>query len=330
MPVKKPAVKKPAAKRELFKDTHPNQKDAQVKAWKQNMVTLFKKMGIKPPIEVNSLYNRNTHNVSMALARAVGLDPKKVFVDGLGPKERDQIKKAAAQKPSVATQSYRKTLKKRWDAPKVDTSTTGTLNGIDVSSAQPSTIGGAVPGQFCITKATEGTTYVNPSFTNQMSSAKHSGKLVGLYHFADGRATPQQEAQHFYNTVRPYLGQAIMVLDWEGPALAEGPSWALAFMDEFYKLSGVKPLIYGSEGNICLSSYAAVAAKYPELWVAAYPSMNPTGYNPTVPFVSVAPWKTTRIRQYSSSGRLSGYGGNLDLDVFYGNSDLWRQLAAKS
>jgi LysM repeat protein len=33
--------------------------------------------------------------------------------------------------------------------------------------------------------------------------------------------------------------------------------------------------------------------------------------------------------QYTSSGRLPGYGGNLDLDVFYGDRVAWARYAAK-
>jgi len=34
------------------------------------------------------------------------------------------------------------------------------------------------------------------------------------------------------------------------------------------------------------------------------------------------------LYQYTSSGRLPGYGGALDLNIFYGTADDWRRMAA--
>ena len=54
--------------------------------------------------------------------------------------------------------------------------------------------------------------------------------------------------------------------------------------------------------------------------------MNATGYQDK-------PWNegayTCAIRQYSSCGRLNGWGGNLDLDKFYGDKDAWNKYAEK-
>lgn len=62
------------------------------------------------------------------------------------------------------------------------------------------------------------------------------------------------------------------------------------------------------------------------LWIAQYADMNATGYQDK-------PWNegayTCAIRQYSSCGRLNGWGGNLDLDKFYGDKDAWNKYAGK-
>ena len=54
--------------------------------------------------------------------------------------------------------------------------------------------------------------------------------------------------------------------------------------------------------------------------------MNATGYQDK-------PWNegaySCAIRQYSSCGRLNGWGGNLDLDKFYGDKDAWNKYAGK-
>jgi lysozyme len=319
----------------VYEVKKPNMTGADIETWHKTVIRLFKTMGIVPPLEVNNKYTANLRDVSQALATAVGLDYKKMFEKGLGPVERHEIKHAANKKPTAEETKFRNSLKKRkgWKAvasPKpTGQSSSAVLNGYDVSSNQPAGVTASVKGDFAIVKATEGLTYVNPVFTLQFSGAKHSGKLLGLYHFGVGD-DPEHEAQHFFNTVRPYVGQALMVLDFEGPAVSHGPAWAKAFLDHFHTLSGIKCAFYGSEGIICLPSYAAVAKVYP-LWVAAYPTMNiQNGYNPGIAKVATAPWGSALIRQYSSTGRLSGYSGNLDLDVFYGNADLWRSLCKKS
>lgn len=39
------------------------------------------------------------------------------------------------------------------------------------------------------------------------------------------------------------------------------------------------------------------------------------------------PWETSAIWQYTSTGRLSGYGGNLDLNHAYMTRDGWNKYA---
>ena len=83
--------------------------------------------------------------------------------------------------------------------------------------------------------------------------------------------------------------------------------------------TGIPPIIY-----VQASRYAQVAAVANRqncgLWIAQYADMNATGYQD-------APWNEGAydcvIRQYSSSGRLPGYGGNLDLNKFYGDGSVY-------
>lgn len=201
------------------------------------------------------------------------------------------------------------------------------LNGFDVSAYQPAGVTKACPGNFAIIKATEGTSYVSDTCNAQVSGALASGKLFGLYHFADG-GNPTAEADFFVKNIQGYIGKGVLVLDMEARALtAWGASGAKTFLDRVKATTGVTPLIYGSTGNICNSSYAGVAAEYP-LWAAAYPYPAPTGYGTHTPN-NTAPWRSATIYQYSSSGRLPGYGGALDLDIAYITAAQWAQLASK-
>ena len=208
-----------------------------------------------------------------------------------------------------------------------------TLNGIDISSWQAGINLANVPADFVIVKATGGTGYTNPYFKLMANATLKTGKLLGLYHFARERGcsgTAAQEADYFVNAVGPYVGKAVLVLDWESDALFLGPTWAKQFLDRVYKKTGVRPLIYMSKYPTSSYDWSSVAPKY-KLWVAQYADMSPTGYqlNPWTDDSGYGAWDRPTIFQYSSSGSLSGYGGSLDLNIFYGKAADWKALAAK-
>lgn len=211
-----------------------------------------------------------------------------------------------------------------------------TLNGIDISGWQAGINIAKVPADFVIVKATGGKSFTNKYYRAMANATLKSGKLLGLYHFAcdAGYAgTAIQEADHFIEAARPYLGKAVLVLDWEGPALPLKPKWAKAFLDRVYDKTGVRPLIYMSKSYTRSYNWKSVAKNY-KLWVAqyAFAYQNGTGYvsNPWTDSNGYGAWKAPTIFQYSSAGRLSGYNGDLDLDIFYGKPDAWKALAAKS
>lgn len=209
-----------------------------------------------------------------------------------------------------------------------------TLNGIDIASWQYDINVPVVDADFVIVKATGGIGYTNPYFRSHADAVIRSGKLLGLYHYArekgcSGSAT--QEADFFCNAVADYVGKAVLVLDWEADALELGPSWAKKFLDRVYKRTGVRPLIYVSKSTTWYYDWSQVARKY-KLWVAQYPNYETTGYkeNPWTDNNGYGAWSAPTMFQYTSSGRISGYGGNLDLNKFYGNRSAWRKLAKKS
>lgn len=201
------------------------------------------------------------------------------------------------------------------------------MNGIDVASYQTGIDFGRVPCDFAIIKATEGTGYVNPACNAQYSSAKGAGKLLGLYHYATG-AGAVAEANYFIDNIRNYVGQALLAIDWEqgGNGAWGNMAYLKQLCQQVINRTGVRPLIY-----VQASEYAPVSAVARELnlglWVAQYGSMDPTGYQ-------AEPWNSgaydCAIRQYSSNGRLPGWGGALDLNLAYMNREQWQKYAAPS
>lgn len=212
---------------------------------------------------------------------------------------------------------------------------TKTMDGIDISSWQAGINLAKVNANFAVIKATGGTKYTNPYYKQWADTALKSGKQIGFYHFARETSSPGtavKEAKHFIKAVKPYIGKAVLVLDFEADALAmKNPvKWAKKFMDTVYKKTGVKPLIYMSQSVTHRFNWKKVAKKY-KLWVAQYLYRNMhTGYISPAGGTDLGYWKSAQMYQYSSTGKVSGYKGSLDLNKFYGSVLTWKRLAKKS
>lgn len=206
------------------------------------------------------------------------------------------------------------------------------MNGIDVSNHQAGLNLAKVPCDFVICKATEGTGFVDRYCDGWIQKALQLGKKVGVYHFASGKSSGVAEADFFYKNIKGYVGKAILVLDWESKAVSRGVSYAKAFLDRIYQLTGVKPLIYMSNSVVHAYDWSSVVNADYGLWNAGYFAGDQTmGYNPNAPlYGGTGKWKACALYQYTSSGRLSGWNGNLDLNVFYGDKSAWDKYAGTS
>ncbi len=202
------------------------------------------------------------------------------------------------------------------------------MNGIDISSWQRGIDLAAVPCEFVIVKATEGTSYLNPYCGENLRQAEGLGKKLGVYHFAGG-GNPDAEAEYFAANVKNCIGKAILVLDWEIQDAQNGPEWAKRWLDRVYEITKVKPMIYMSNYLVNHLDWSAVASSGYRLWNAYYYNYGtPMGYNAEAPLPEkLGAWGKAALYQYTSEGKLSGYNGYLDLDVFYGNAGEWDAYA---
>lgn len=199
------------------------------------------------------------------------------------------------------------------------------LNGIDISNWQRGINLAVVPCDFVVIKATEGTGYVNPDYERAYRQAKTAGKCLGIYHYASG-GNIQAEAEYFLKNAGSRVGEAMLVLDWEGrsnPAFGVNDrEWVKAWCNYISTKTSVNPVVYVQQS---MMSRLQNIGNY-GLWVAQYASMEPIGYQEN-------PWNEGAyacvMRQYSSSGRLSGWNGNLDLNKFYGDRQAWSRYAGK-
>lgn len=204
------------------------------------------------------------------------------------------------------------------------------LYGYDISKWQSVGTGDSAK-DFLIIKATEGVGYVDPNCDKHYQRAKSQGKLPGVYHFArpdlnKGTDGAKREAQFFYNNCKNYIGEAIVVLDWEQSGTTGQTDWAKAWLDEVYRLTTVRPLIYMSASVVNNNNWSAISSNY-GLWIAGYPNAYNVK-NPPTPTVKNMPykigsWKFWAIWQYSSSA------GTLDRDIANMDATAWRKYAAK-
>ena len=180
------------------------------------------------------------------------------------------------------------------------------MRGIDISHHDgwpylPDTAKAYEESDFVIVKATQWeTTYKWEGYFKQaMEKAVKDGKLVGAYHYATG-LDPKKEAEHFIRIVEPYIGRAILALDWEEDDNSAWGSntWAKEFVDHVMELTGIICFVYtGMDG---LDDCGALADISP-LWFAGYPKDQNTWIIPRWPnYYYTDPWGNYAIWQFTS------------------------------
>lgn len=207
------------------------------------------------------------------------------------------------------------------------------LNGFDVASYQAGMNVGEAAGDFVLVKATEGIDYTNPEFNGHAKQTLSAGKKLGVYHFIRNDSDIKKQANYFLTTVKPYIGKVMLVLDFEnttGSTIQNqaGVGLVKQWLDYVYQQTGVRPVLYtGISCENSLDWSSVVKANY-GLWIAQYNNYNVVnGYQPRNLYGSLKHWKTAVMFQYTSTGRLPGWNGNLDFDVFYGDKSAWDKYA---
>ena len=174
------------------------------------------------------------------------------------------------------------------------------LSGTDISKHNGDII---TDSDFVIVKATEGIGYIDPKFEENIKNGLANGQLCGVYHFARPDTNmPGVEAEHFIETVRPYLGQVMLVLDWEVEEEIDNTAWVAAWMWEVYQLTGIRPILYTSASVAQYYDWTGISSQF-DLWVACYlDEDNAAIPNQEIPY-DLSGWRTI-IWQYSTAGDL--------------------------
>lgn len=211
----------------------------------------------------------------------------------------------------------------------------GPLLGVDISKWQAGINLAAVNPDFVVVKVTQDAgTYAttNPNHVEQINAALALGRPTGVYHYVgggDGGTTEdaQAEADRFLDAVRAtgHASDVFYAIDWEH---IENSVWGntdylSVIVARVQSATGKPVLLYASSGDYpwqVAQDYGCVP------WVAQYADDEPTGWDAN-PW-SDGSWGTEgRMHQYTGTGRVPGYGDDLDLDVWHASEAALRSLA---
>ena len=189
--------------------------------------------------------------------------------------------------------------------------------------------------RYVFTKASEGSSYSDPTFDDNWRGAKKAGLLRGAYHFFRCNIDPKKQAAKFIDYVKSMNdnGELPPVLDLEtndGQTKDKIIDRAKTWLDLVEAAFGKKPIIYS--GQYFLQDYFSEVGGGPPswskdypLWLAQYPNQYVPGMRPSLP----RGWFKWTFWQYSDKGRINGINAKVDLNVFNGSlEDLYNFASA--
>ncbi|MFG2606340.1 lysozyme [Streptomyces sp. NPDC048514] len=195
--------------------------------------------------------------------------------------------------------------------------------GVDVSSHQGDvdwpTLWGAGT-RWAYTKATEGTYYTNPYFTQQYDGSYGVGMIRGAYHFATPDTTGgAAQADYFVDHGGGWSRDGktlpgVLDIEWNpygdacyGKSKSGMVTWVRDFLNRYKARTGRAAVLYTATSwwTDCTGNYAGFGATNP-LWIARYAATAGT-----LP----AGWSAYTMWQYTSTGKTVG-----DHDRFNGSA----------
>lgn len=198
-------------------------------------------------------------------------------------------------------------------APETDTTKKqARLRGIDASHHQGAIDWKAVAGDgisFAYLKATEGTTFTDPTFAGHRAAAQRQGIRVGGYHYFQLCSDGEAQAEHFARVLGDNGGRRGLApavdLELAGSCAVPPDREALlaevrAFLARIERAYGARPLVYLYPDFEERFGLASDLSSYPQ-WVRRL------GRTP--------PQRTWHLWQYDDRGSVPGIAGGVDLNL---------------
>jgi lysozyme len=170
--------------------------------------------------------------------------------------------------------------------------------------------------RFCIMKATQGNYFPDPEFYNNWDQS-HKMKLTsGAYHYFMPKISAEKQFEYYKNRVKLRPNDLPPILDVEEPGtnMLEVNKW-LTLAEKYY---GVKPIIYS--GYIYFhDNMNGKVNNYP-VWLS-YKVINNK--------IPKLKYNQFLFLQYNNPGKVNGIEGKVDLDVFLGDEEKFKQILVK-
>lgn len=174
---------------------------------------------------------------------------------------------------------------------------------------------------FVICKATEGTSYIDPTYEANCNILKEKQVIRGAYHFYLCEFDPIEQAQHFSKVVMdnqflnishlpPVMDIENSSMDTNCSDLKTAQNNILLFLKEVEKITGRIPMIYTNKSTGDKYLNTPDFAKY-HLWIAAYTKDLTTSNIPSAWDNKWMIWQRSDSYSYQEA--------NFDYDVFNGN-----------
>ena len=174
------------------------------------------------------------------------------------------------------------------------------------------------PVKFVIMKATEGSSFTDTSYAENIRQARAAGFVCGAYHFYDPSTSPDKQAEHFISTAHLEKGDFVPVVDVERTGRSSGDLQRelLIFLKTIEAHYGVKPMIYASTKFRKRHLSNPDFDDYP-FWVAHYYVVRPETA------------KSWRFWQFTDHASLDGILEYVDFNVFKGTEAEFNSLRLK-
>lgn len=160
-----------------------------------------------------------------------------------------------------------------------------------------------------IQKATDGASFVDPTYASRRAEVLPTRLLFGAYHFwRPGDAVTQ--ARHFLSVLASSAPAPLLAVDYEVPGGTIGD--LISFIQQVEIRAGKKMVVYGNKPYLGEQLAAATEDQFAffaarRLWWAEYEIAEPV-----CPKCWAAPW----LWQYSEDGKVPGVNAKVDLNHF--------------
>ena len=190
-----------------------------------------------------------------------------------------------------------------------------TISGIDISHHNEISNWLELREQikFCIIKATEGGSFIDPRFTTNWVNCRKNKIICGAYHFFTPGISAEKQFSNYKNHVKLISKDLPPILDVEltGFSINEVNKW----LDLAYKHYKVKPIVYTD--YFFFKLYMEGRIRDCGIWIYIN---NKYELKPCFNDLECVFW------QYNQKGKVKGINGEVDLDVFLGDINSFNKI----